>query len=64
MALKIAGYLLKTLKSPDWQAKWLDKLSQGALLSPGSTEVGTQTRGEFGTRIYRAEDGSLRIRSL
>ena len=48
-------------KSPDWQAKWLDKLSQGALLSPGSTEVGTQTRGEFGTRIYRADDGSLRI---
>ena len=48
-------------KDLDWQAKWLDTLSQGALLSPGSTEVGTQTRGEFGTRIHRAEDGSLRI---
>ena len=48
-------------KDLDWQAKWLDKLSQGALLSPGSTEVGTQTRGEFGTRLYRAQDSSLRI---
>ncbi len=48
-------------KSPEWQAKWLDTLSQGALLSPGSTEVGTQTRGEFETRIHRSDDGSLRI---
>ncbi len=48
-------------KNLDWQARWLDTLSQGVLLSPGSTEVGTQTRGEFETRIHRAEDGSLRI---
>ncbi|MBP3858677.1 MAG: acyl-CoA dehydrogenase, partial [Pseudomonas sp.] len=48
-------------KNLDWQARWLDTLSQGVLLSPGSTEVGTQTRGEFETRIHRAEDGSLCI---
>ncbi|NNB05651.1 acyl-CoA dehydrogenase [Pseudomonas fragi] len=57
------GFCEEVLVSKDrnWQAKWLDKLSQGPLLSPGSTEVGTQTRGEFETRIQRAEDGSLRI---
>jgi alkylation response protein AidB-like acyl-CoA dehydrogenase len=48
-------------KDLDWQAKWLDKLSQGALLSPGSTEVGNQTRGDFETRLHRDEAGSLRI---
>lgn len=48
-------------KDLDWQAKWLDKLSQGALLSPGSTEVGTQTRGDFETRLHRDEAGALRI---
>jgi alkylation response protein AidB-like acyl-CoA dehydrogenase len=57
------GFCEEVLVSKDrnWQAKWLDKLSQGVLLSPGSTEVGTQTRGEFETRIQRAADGSLRI---
>ncbi|RWU17236.1 acyl-CoA dehydrogenase [Pseudomonas alkylphenolica] len=50
-----------TSKNAAWQVKWLDKLSQGALLSPGITEVGNQTRGEFETRIYRDEDGALRI---
>ena len=57
------GFCEEVLVSKDrnWQAKWLDKLSQGELLSPGSTEVGTQTRGEFETRIQRAADGSLRI---
>lgn len=48
-------------KNHAWQAKWLDKLSQGALLSPAITEVGNQTRGEFETRLYRDEAGALRI---
>lgn len=48
-------------KNLAWQAKWLDKLSQGALLSPAITEVGNQTRGEFETRLYRDEAGALRI---
>lgn len=48
-------------KDLDWRAKWLDRLGQGALLSPGSTEVGSQARGDFGTRLHRDADGSLRI---
>ncbi|MGY2290945.1 acyl-CoA dehydrogenase family protein [Pseudomonas sp. SDO528_S397] len=48
-------------KHPEWQAHWLDTLGQGALLSPGSTEVGGQTRGEFETRLHRDADGTLRI---
>ncbi|MFT0475441.1 acyl-CoA dehydrogenase family protein [Pseudomonas antarctica] len=48
-------------KDLDWRAKWLDRLGQGALLSPGSTEVGTQTRGDFETRLHRDADGTLRI---
>ncbi|MBW1246747.1 acyl-CoA dehydrogenase family protein [Pseudomonas tolaasii] len=48
-------------KDPDWRARWLDRLGQGALLSPGSTEVGNQTRGEFETRLHRDADGTLRI---
>ncbi|NWA84261.1 MULTISPECIES: acyl-CoA dehydrogenase family protein [unclassified Pseudomonas] len=48
-------------KDLDWRAKWLDRLGQGALLSPGSTEVGNQARGDFGTRLHRDADGSLRI---
>ncbi|CRM74356.1 acyl-CoA dehydrogenase family protein [Pseudomonas sp. 58 R 3] len=45
----------------DWRARWLDRLGQGALLSPGSTEVGNQARGDFGTRLHRHSDGTLRI---
>ncbi|WP_119742516.1 acyl-CoA dehydrogenase family protein [Pseudomonas sp. Larv2_ips] len=48
-------------KDLDWRAKWLDRLGQGALLSPGSTEVGNQTRGDFETRLHRDADGTLRI---
>ncbi|QOQ76345.1 acyl-CoA dehydrogenase family protein [Pseudomonas poae] len=48
-------------KDLDWRAKWLDRLGQGALLSPGSTEVGSQARGDFGTRLHRDADGGLRI---
>lgn len=48
-------------KDLDWRAKWLDRLGQGALLSPGSTEVGNQTRGDFETRLHRDEAGALRI---
>ncbi|MCF5548417.1 acyl-CoA dehydrogenase family protein [Pseudomonas salomonii] len=48
-------------KDHDWRAQWLDRLGQGALLSPGSTEVGNQARGDFGTRLHRHTDGTLRI---
>lgn len=48
-------------KNRVWREKWLDKLSEGILFSPGITEVGNQTRGEFETRIRKAADGSLRI---
>lgn len=48
-------------KDLGWRAKWLDRLGQGALLSPGSTEVGNQTRGDFETRLHRDTDGTLRI---
>ena len=48
-------------KDLDWRAKWLDRLGHGALLSPGSTEVGNQTRGEFETRLHRDASGALRI---
>lgn len=48
-------------KDLEWREKWLDRLGQGALLSPGSTEVGNQTRGDFETRLYRDDAGALRI---
>ncbi|MGY2374279.1 acyl-CoA dehydrogenase family protein [Pseudomonas sp. SDO524_S393] len=48
-------------KDLDWRARWLDRLGQGALLSPGSTEVGNQTRGDFETRLHRDAEGTLRI---
>ncbi|PQZ85301.1 MULTISPECIES: acyl-CoA dehydrogenase family protein [Pseudomonas] len=48
-------------KDLDWRARWLDRLGQGALLSPGSTETGTQARGDFGTRLHRDANGALRI---
>lgn len=48
-------------KDLDWRAKWLDRLGQGALLSPGSTEVGTGARGDFDTRLHRDKAGALRI---
>ena len=48
-------------KDRDWRAKWLDRLGQGALLSPGSTEVGSQARGDFDTRLHRDDAGALRI---
>ncbi|ANF87291.1 acyl-CoA dehydrogenase family protein [Pseudomonas sp. M5A4_2d] len=48
-------------KDLDWRAKWLHRLGQGALLSPGSTEVGNQTRGDFDTRLHRDAQGTLRI---
>ena len=48
-------------KDRDWRAKWLHRLGQGALLSPGSTEVGNQTRGDFDTRLHRDAQGTLRI---
>lgn len=48
-------------KDLDWRAKWLDRLGQGALLSPGSTEVGNGARGDFDTRLHRDAAGALRI---
>ncbi|MFL1542519.1 acyl-CoA dehydrogenase family protein [Pseudomonas sp. O39] len=48
-------------KDLDWRAKWLHRLGQGALLSPGSTEVGNQTRGDFDTRLHRDAQDTLRI---
>lgn len=48
-------------KDPAWRAKWLDRLGEGALLSPGSTEVGNQTRGDFETCLHRDASGTLRI---
>lgn len=48
-------------KDRDWRAKWLHRLGQGVLLSPGSTEVGNQARGDFETRLHRDAQGRLRI---
>ena len=47
------GFCEDVLSAKDrvWRAKWLDRLGQGALLSPGSTEVGNQARGDFETRL-------------
>lgn len=57
------GFCEDVLASKDlvWRDKWLDRLGQGALLSPGSTEVGAQARGDFGTRLHRDDAGQLRI---
>lgn len=57
------GFCEDVLSAKDltWRARWLDRLSQGALLSPGSTEVGSQARGDFETRLYRDQAGALRI---
>ncbi len=52
---------LLSAKDRDWRTTWLERLGQGALLSPGSTEVGNQTRGDFETRLHRDAVGALRI---